>query len=205
MTHLAITLCNYCASKQKKSCAYLELHTRNEISQLVCAHTLASAESSFRHFRLHGVDYYPAVSENDVPALLNLGYDYLVLDVGTQDEGAFSEFLRCDCKLILGSLTPWKAWKYEAFFQKNGNHINLGEGFDYLVQTGTKQEVLRFSKTHHIKMQLVPFINNPFSIEKELFPFLGTLSSELLFCSDRLMGNRHNISRIWNPRIPFGS
>lgn len=205
MTHLAITLCNYCASKQKKSCAYLELHTRNEISQLVSLQTLAASKAALKHFRLHNVDYYPAVSEKDVPALLNLGYDYLVLDIGAQDEGAFSEFLRCDRKLVLGSLAPWKVWKYEAFFQKNGNHINLGEGFDYLVQTGTTQEILRFSKTHHIHMQLVPFIKNPFSIEKELFPFLGTLSAEQLFCSGRLPGIRHNISRIWNPRIPFGS
>lgn len=166
---------------------------------------LASCQTSPRHFRLHGADYYPAVSEKDMPALLNLGYDYLILDMGTQDEGAFSEFLRCDRKLILGSLAPWKVWKYEAFFQKIGNNINLREGFDYLVQTGSKQEILLFSKAYRIKMQCVPFIKNPFSIEKELFPFLGTLSSEQLFCSDSLPGIRHNISRIWNPRIPFGN
>lgn len=205
MTHLAITLCNYCASKQKKSCAYLELHARNEISQLVSLQTLASSKTEPRHFRLHDVDYYPAVSESDVPELLNLGYDYLILDIGTQDEGAFSEFLRCDRKLVLGSLSAWKAWKYEAFFQRIEDNINLREGMDYLVQTGSRQEILRFSKTHHIHMQPVPFIKNPFSIEKELFPLLGTLSSEQLFCSERLPGIRHNISRIWNPRIPFGS
>lgn len=130
------------------------------------------------HFPLHGVDYYPAVAKDEVPALLNLGYDCLILDIGAQDECSFSEFLRCDRKLILGSLAPWKSWKYEAFFQKFENSINLREGFDYLVQTGTKHEIFRFSKAHHIKMQAVPFIKDPFSIEKELFPFLGTLSAE---------------------------
>lgn len=124
------------------------------------------------------MDYYPAVKEDDVPALLNLGYDCLILDTGVLGGNAFSELLRCDRKLILGSLAPWKSWKYEAFFQQFENTINLGEGFDYLVQTGTVQDVFRFSKTHHIKMQTVPFIKNPFSIEKELFPFLGALSAE---------------------------
>lgn len=177
-THLAIAMCSYCASKRKKSCAYLELHNRNEISQLVSEQALAASDEPI-HFRLQGVDYYPAVKEDDIPPLLNLGYDYLIMDSGTPDEGAILEFLRCDRKLILGSLAPWKSWKYEALFQKFKSSVNLREGFDYLVQTGTTQDILRFSRAHHIRMQSVPFINNPFSIGKELFPFLGTLSAEL--------------------------
>lgn len=134
-----------------------------------------------KHFRMSksGVDYYPAVTVDEVPALLNQGYDCLIFDVGTLEDGMFSEFLRCDRKLILGSLAPWKSWKYEAFFQKLTDTMNVGEGFDYLVQTGSTKELASFSKTHHIKMQVVPFIKDPFHIEKELFPFLGALSTEL--------------------------
>lgn len=185
MTHLAIALCNYCASKQKKKCAYLELHGRNEISRLVPEAKLLSSVScgigvqSRPHIRLCGVDYYPAVTVHEVPTLLNCGYDYLIFDVGALDEGMFSEFLRCDRKLVLGSLAPWKSWKYEAFFQKFTDDIKLREGFDYFVQTGSAKELVSFSKTHHIKMQVVPFIKDPFHIEKELFPFLGALSTEL--------------------------
>lgn len=190
MTHLAIALCNYCASKQRKTCAYLELHARNEISQLVSETHLLSSSKSLNHrkelnrvlrarFQIFGVDYYPAVTTDEIPALLNLDYDYLILDTGSLEDGMLSEFLRCDRKLILGSLSPWKSWKYEAFFQKFTKNINLGKGFDYLVQMGIKNELAFFSKKHHIKMQVVPFIKNPFHIEKELFPFLGALSAEL--------------------------
>lgn len=179
-THLAIALCNYCASKQKKKCAYLELHSRNDISHLFTeAKPYTSDAVSRPRIRFRGVDYYPAVRIDEVPTLLNRGYDCLVLDAGTSEEGMVSEFLRCDRKLILGSLAPWKSWKYEAFFQKFTDDINLGEGFDYLVQTGSAKELASFSKTHHINMQVVPFIKDPFHIEKELFPFLGTLSTEL--------------------------
>lgn len=130
------------------------------------------------HIRLCNVDYYPAVTAEEIPPLLNRGYDFLILDAGTFNEHMLSEFLRCDRKLILGSLAPWKAWKYEACLQKLTDHINLGEGFDYLVQTGCTKEAASFSKTYHINMQAVPFIKNPFHIEKELFPFLGALSTE---------------------------
>lgn len=168
VTQLAISLCSYCASKQRKSVAYVELHTRGEIAQLVPESALHYEDC---RFRLHGVDYFPRMSESGIPALLNRGYDYLILDVGSLDEANVPEFLRCDRKLVLGSLAPWKSWQYEAVIQ-HFYSINLGEGFDYLVQMGMNEHVRRFSKAHHIAMSQVPFIQNPFRIEKELFPFL---------------------------------
>lgn len=203
VTHLAIALCSYCCSKQRKRAALLELHTRNEISQLIPESELFAAMNAhsrtfhsskvhsnisllgttrpqesgqdYLHFKFHGVDYYPHVSGNEIPALLNRGYDYLILDMGSMKEADLSEFLRCDRKLILGSLAPWKIWTYEEFFRQFDNSVNLGEGFYYLTQTGTTEDISQFSKTHHISMSGVPFIKNPFRIEKELFLFLGTL------------------------------
>lgn len=67
------------------------------------------------HFRLHGVDYYPNLAPDAVPRLLNMGYDYLILDLGSLNESAAAEFLRCDRKIVLGSLALWKAWSYEEF------------------------------------------------------------------------------------------
>lgn len=182
-THLAIALCSYCASKQKKKAAYLELHARSEIAQLVSESDLVSAKGhhSFEPgqkyfcFRLHGIDFYPHVSGSEIPALLNQGYDCLILDMGSLKEADISEFLRCDHKVVLGSLAPWKIWEYEDFFHQFKKTVNLGEGFYYLVQTGTVKSISRFSKAHHISMLAVPFIKNPFRIEKELFLFLEEL------------------------------
>lgn len=126
-------------------------------------------------FKLHGVDYYPRVTGSELPVLLNQGYDYLILDIGSLREADFSEFLRCDRKLVLGSLAPWKLGTYEDFFRQFDNSPNLGEGFDYLVQTGTAKNISHFSKTHRISMAAVPFIKNPFRLEKELFLFFGSL------------------------------
>lgn len=168
----------------------MELHARNEISQVFLTSNHASTECSALksltlgdttaqskqerpYFRFRGVDYFPRVNANEVPALLNQGYHFLILDVGCLGEADFSEFLRCDRKIILGDLAPWKTWKYEEFFRLFDNAINLGEGFDYLVQTGTLAKNLsHFSKSHRISLSEVPFIKNPFCIEKQLFPFL---------------------------------
>lgn len=108
--------------------------------------------------------------------------------MGALDETDISEFLRCDRKLVLGSLAPWKLRKYEAFFEQFDHYTNLGEGFCYLVQTGVKETLADFSKARNIDVHSVPFIGNPFRIDKELFPFF----SALLSSGDRT----HNISRI---------
>ncbi|MCI8390701.1 MAG: hypothetical protein HFI35_08490 [Roseburia sp.] len=186
VTHLALALGSYCCSKQRKKVAYIELHARNEISRLLREETLdsmlrqqAAKASSFSQdtfcFRLDGVDYYPHASGNTVPILLNRGYDCLILDTGRPEESVLTEFLRCDRKLVIGSLAVWKAWKYEAFLHKLRTFADLGEGFSYLVQAGNEKSISDFSKSHPLSMRQVPFIKNPFRIEKDRFLFLEEL------------------------------
>ncbi len=109
---------------------------------------------------------------------MNRGYEYLILDMGSLKEADLSEFLRCSRKLVLGSLAPWKIGNYQDFFEHFGNTLKLGEGFCYLVQTGTQKCIHDFSKKYLVSMQSVPFIQNPFRIEKELFLFFEELLSE---------------------------
>lgn len=181
VTHLAIALGSYCSSKSKKSTAFLELHPRDEISRLLPGTKAVDPEESSTvrpHFKLQGIDYYPQVKSDEIPALLNLKYDYLILDMGSLGEADLSEFLRCDRKLVLGSLAPWKTESYHAFFDKFSSTYNLGEGFTYLMQTGNEKNAREFSKIHHVSMRGVPFIQNPFRIEKQLFLFLEGLLTE---------------------------
>lgn len=178
VTHLAITLSNYCSSRLRQNTACLELHSRNELSQLssqLNEHSDYEEQRITPAFRIQKVDYYPSICSDMIPVLLNRGYGYLILDLGNINEADHQEFLRCDKKLVLGSLSPWKKEKYQEFFHTFDKTMNLGEGFHYLVQTGTYKNILNFSKTNHIFMRNVPFINNPFHIEKELFLFLQEL------------------------------
>lgn len=173
--------------------AYLELHERNEIARVlndtqfsaalkqhakarsrISSHS-GTADAKPFFFTLHGVDYYPHVPYDAVPLLLNRGYDYLIFDLGSFEEADLSEFLRCDAKFILGSLAPWKVWKYDEALKHLSHSVNLGEGCNYLVQMGTSQDISRFSNANGIFLREVPFIKNSFRIEKELFLFFEEL------------------------------
>lgn len=100
VTQLAISLSTYCASR--RDCAPLVLNFTSAANwarlipesaladsihrhALQCSKAPDAADTSkteFFHFRLHGVDYYPNLAPDAVPRLLNMGYDYLILDLG---------------------------------------------------------------------------------------------------------------------------
>ena len=54
-------------------------------------------------FNIHGVDYYPDVTPDELPGLYNQGYQILLFDFGNLGECCIHEFLRCDRKLVIGS------------------------------------------------------------------------------------------------------
>lgn len=179
-THLAVALANLCGSKLKKKTALLELHKRNEFSRLINEEGLPCKQISTADsasFHIHDVDYYGNVLPENLPSLLNQGYHYLILDMGSVHEADLTEFLRCDKKLVIGSLAPWKADNYRIFIQTIYHNFNLGEGFCYLTRTSSPKKLRDFSDTYHLLVHHVPSIENPFYIKKELFSILQELLS----------------------------
>ena len=124
------------------------------------------------------MDYYPQVKSSEIPALMNLKYDCLIFDMGSQHEADLAEFLRCKYKVVLGSLAPWKAYAYQSFLSQLDNVYHVRKGFYYLSQWGSEKHNRTFAKTHHLSMQSVPFIQNPLRIEKQLFLFFEDLLTE---------------------------
>lgn len=124
-------------------------------------------------FSLFGVDYYPNAASLHLPSLINSSYDYLILDLGTSTEDfIMDEFLRCDRKILLGSLSPWRQICYGNFltnflktYQNHGTIV-------YLALFGIKDDLIEFSHAYHIYMQGVPFLANPFQLRKENLSFL---------------------------------
>ena len=130
-----------------------------------------------RHFTIYGVDYYPLVDKQEIPVLMNAGYHYLIFVFGTISTDTFDELLRCDRKLILGSLAPWKDVPLYDFCRKYPKEKQQTY-FLFLVLFGEKQDIQTFSKKCTLSQRQVlsiPFIQNPFHITKEQFTFLEKL------------------------------
>ena len=133
-------------------------------------------ENSCRsYFRIHDVDYYPNTSAKELPCLLNQGYNYLILDLGSSDEADFSELLRCDKKIIIGNPAPWKMNKFRKTITRITEQTASGDGFLYLMEMGKPKKLRELSGQYHIVLRSVPVIENPFRIEKKFFSILQEL------------------------------
>ena len=91
-------------------------------------------------FDIHGVDYYPDITPDELPELYNQGYHILLLDFGSFNECCINEFLRCDRKLVIGSLAPWNIRQYRELLESISHYTNLGEGFYCLTRTESPKQ-----------------------------------------------------------------
>jgi hypothetical protein len=126
-------------------------------------------------FTIYGADYYPAATKSDIPILMNGDYSYYIMDLGNMDTADWDEFLRCDRKIIIGSLAPWKIHCYETLICNHASLLKKKGDFTYLVQTGNLNMARQFARENGVSVRAIPFISNPFQIEKEQFLFLQEL------------------------------
>lgn len=129
VTHLALAAANYIHSGIGRKTAVLELSGRNELQEFIRKEGNTENE-------LLGVKYFFENEASQVPDLYNLEYEAYVLDLGTDYKTAREEFLRCDTKIVIGSISPWKASKYEYFMEQIG--FETYKKWEFMVLYGNK-------------------------------------------------------------------
>lgn len=179
-THLCIALANYSASKKGMKTACLEFGTGTAFLQLKnngSPNFLPAKNAAHRSFQIYGVDYYPNVKKDEIPALMNAGYELLLLDFGAFTSNSLDEFYRCDQKLLLISAACWRKTELSAFFTAYPQ-IKYLESLFFMILYGTKPDLRKIAKSYSLpqkQLRPVPFLLNPFHIEKEQFSFFEEL------------------------------
>lgn len=179
-THLCIALANYLASKKGIKTACLEMTQSCSFEQIKqsCKPALFPGRNSAHPcFRIYDVDYYQNISKSDIPSLSNLGYDVLILDFGFPNDTCLDEFYRCNKKLLISSAACWKRHELSIFFEAHPQIKDL-ESLSFMIPFATISDMLKIGKTHDLpyyKLQSIPFLLNPFHIEKEHFSFFEKL------------------------------
>lgn len=179
-THLCIALANYLASKKGCKTACLELNQSSSFKQLKInckPAVLQKSNSAHESFRIYDVDYYPNISKSDIPSLSNLGYDILILDFGFPEDAYLDEFYRCNKKLLISSAACWKRHELPAFLEAHPQIKKL-ESLSFMIPFATISDMLKIGKILDLpynKLHTIPFLLNPFHIEKEQFSFFEKL------------------------------
>lgn len=147
--------------------ACVELNPSGNFSQL------SNGTTPFNY--LH-IKMYPSVTLSLLPDILGQPYSYFIIDFGTFHPNIAQAFFRCDLKIMIGNICPWK-WKhyFEIINQLKINHRNCYNDIHYLGTPGLKENQKIMKSRFPVSIMPVPFIDNPFHITSKNFGFFENL------------------------------
>lgn len=166
VTTLCIAVSNFLINKQFSSVAYLEVNSTNEIHNLNTTNTC-------NDFKYLGIHFYPAVTLDTLPEILQMKYNYFVLDFGVTNQYTKLDFLQCDTKLAICDLSSWHRDNLVDFIENysnniRGNVIFLGNPGEINQNSST----LKSSRVSGLKILRIPFFEDPFHLTSQYFGFL---------------------------------
>ncbi|MDD6037812.1 MAG: hypothetical protein PUD20_03300 [bacterium] len=168
-THIAVATANYIASVRGESVAVLELGNHP------CIETMNKDGQQKESFELEGVTYFPQLISHRLPELLNDCYDYYILDLGSDAEAVWQEFLRCNQSYLVCSLSPWRVNRTIEWCNALSGNMKSIRLSGCLAQSGCYIDKKRIQYRYHVPVRTMPFVQNPFRIAKETFSFFQEL------------------------------
>lgn len=167
-THLAIAAAHYVVNEWGITAAVAEMGDHP------CLQALNEDDAGTDPFVMDGVGYYPHMEPAQIPQLLNSAYRYVMMDMGCSD-GCWQEFLRCDLKYVVASLSPWRMGHAESFMQQHEEELKNNYFTALLTLSGNVYEKKKFQRTYHVPVRTIPLIADPFWLEKDQMAFFQEL------------------------------
>mgnify|MGYP003750945119 CR=1 FL=1 len=170
VTHLCLLLANYLSEWLGKKVAYIECYPRKDIQHLQYIYEGSEKGMEKGYFHIHRVTYFKCVRPMEIAEVIGGSYDCIILDMGTEFTKNQNEFLRCDLKLVISSLVPWKQQELEKFLEHT-KHVKQSEEWLYLIPFGQKEDIKQISKEMGRKFYSVPYEPDPFVLSAETIYF----------------------------------
>lgn len=153
VTTLSIAMTRYCSRRLKNRTALVELSGNHELEELQCQ------RCSGRHHAVRE-HYFANARCEDMAEIAGCGCEYQVLDLGSEFYRIRSEFLRCDRKVIVVSLVPWKRKELDYFMSAIYREERMGDGVTFLAQFGKKEDKKDFQKTYGVPVFTLPYLGD---------------------------------------------
>lgn len=168
-TCMSLALSHFLCNKKRKKTAYIEFNTSDEIRFI----KRKKPQESFSHF---GIALFPNVTHSSLFDILEMDFEYFILDMGVLNTYTIEQFSCCHKQFIVGSLNSWKRQKtLEKLNNLTQNHI-IHQNKVIFIQIAKQKEsdFCAFSKPF-CKIVDAPYIPNPFQISFDSFGFYETL------------------------------
>lgn len=187
VTHLAIMLANYLSSKERCRVAVVDLSKRNSLKVLQNIYEECHAKKQLgglweNRFQIHKVDYFSLITQRDIANLLQLGYDYVLMDFGKVSLRENSlEILRCHRRILVGSCCEWQQASFITAIEACQSSKDQGM-WQYAAFMGAEDIRHRLEKLYRISIHKIPYEADPFRLSRNHFDLLRNVLQEVSEC-----------------------
>lgn len=187
VTHLSIMLANYLVSKEKCRVAVVDLSEQKSLMVLQQLYEECNIKQPkgmlLEHsFQIHKVHYYSQAGQRDIANILQLGYEYVIMDFGKfnlQEGGC--EILRCHKRILVGSCCEWQHRTFMQAVENQKKSQDQGD-WNYAAFLGIDEIRQKLEKLHRIYIHKIPYEEDPFRLSRKHFEALKSMLQEESEC-----------------------
>lgn len=115
-THAAISISKFLANNRFKV-ALIEAHPSENFDQIY--NSYEDVKNNGEYFSLDNLDFYPYSENLDLLNILQEGYNYVILDMGTYEKCDITEFKRSNFKIVVSGVKDWEFAHLESILMEN--------------------------------------------------------------------------------------
>lgn len=112
---------------------------------------------------------------SEIAGLMSEGYDYVIIDFGSDFERNRQQFLMCGVKLVVGSLSWWKIHEYVGFAVQTEGEASRNK-WKFLAVSAASEGIRYLKKEFGISVSGIPCEPDPFCLGGESMDFLQELT-----------------------------
>ncbi len=172
VTYTGLMLAFYLGEEMGQRTAYLECNKHQDMSLIEQAYEWQREEEDY--FTYGRISCYKNVAAKKIPEILSEGYEYVVMDFGTDYAASREEFLRCTRKLVLCSSSEWNLGKLLQFV-RNHKEEKGNENWHYLLPFARPSLTVRVKTLIKRRVLAVPLMEEPTRPTRSLGIFLRNI------------------------------
>lgn len=126
------------------------------------------------HFTVSKASFYQMAGKERMAEIAARGYECIIMDFGSNFKENKEEFLRCDIKIVVGSLIPWKRYLLEEFVAET-ERITGSADWIYGINHALAKETAEAAGKLKRKLLLIPYGRDPFFLSPDAMIFTNTI------------------------------
>ncbi len=134
-------------------------------------HAIEKLAGESRPFEWNHISFYPNLTGSHIADVINGNYEVVIFDMGSSYYRIRTELLRCDRKLVLGSLAPWRKMEYIRFILEEMEEDRDARNMMFLALNGMKKDKKEFKKQVGQPLYPLPYLPEPLLADKSQYEF----------------------------------